>query len=69
MTQCRRCRGLLSEGAAQQSIVEMEATLLSRIRSASAPSKAKMEGPLCECCLARWTHKQQALPPRKVIAI
>jgi hypothetical protein len=60
MLACKKCGRELSEGASQQSISEIEATLLTRKSRIESHRKAMKLGPLCDSCLADWQAKEKA---------
>lgn len=60
MLACNKCHQTLSERAAQQSLNEMEDTLLSRLRAIEAHHRAMLNGPLCDPCLAQWLREQRS---------
>jgi len=57
MLACKKCRLGLSERVAQQSLCEIEATLLVLNLPIYAHRKAMNYGPLCDACLAGWQAK------------
>lgn len=54
MLACHKCRIALSERVAQQSLCEIEASLLVDHPPITARRKAMYAGPLCDACLAHW---------------
>ena len=57
MLTCKKCRLGLSDRVAQQSLCEIEATLLVLNLPIYAHRKAMNYGPLCDACVARWQTK------------
>jgi hypothetical protein len=64
MLACHKCRIDLSERAAQQSVCEMEESLLVGHSPISARRKSINAGPLCDPCLARWQAENKDLDTR-----
>jgi hypothetical protein len=57
MLACQKCHQPLTDGAAQQSLNELEAILLARGSAIAARRKARKSGPLCDRCLPDWQRE------------
>ena len=69
MLACKRCRHELDERIAQQSFLEMEATLLVLRSPIQAHRHAMKKGPLCDSCLACWQDEYKAASQLKAAII
>lgn len=60
MLACKKCRRHLDERTAQQSLNEIEDTLLLQQSPIEAHRHAMKQGPLCDPCVAEWQNDRKS---------